>query len=132
MEMHIKRLLLPAGLLAGLLLIVILFLFDPSRSSFYPQCLFHRLTNLNCPGCGSLRALHALLHGHVLEALRLNALLVVSLPFAGWIAFRVWQHRRGGAPLGIRPVHGWAYGIAWLVFGIVRELPIPMLAAWTP
>jgi hypothetical protein len=42
-------------------------------------CQFHRLTGLNCPGCGMTRALYALLHGDFLTALRDNALFVLAL-----------------------------------------------------
>lgn len=38
------------------------------------------LTGLKCPGCGSQRAIHALLCGDILSAFRYNALLVISLP----------------------------------------------------
>lgn len=38
------------------------------------------LTGLKCPGCGTQRAIHALLHGDVVTALRFNALLPVSIP----------------------------------------------------
>lgn len=54
--------------------------FDPAASRFFPRCPFLMLTGLKCPGCGTQRAIHALLHGEVLAALRLNALLVVSIP----------------------------------------------------
>lgn len=63
---------------------VFLFLFDPACSAFYPPCPFHALTGLYCPGCGSLRALHQLLHGNLLTALSLNPLMVLSLPFLGY------------------------------------------------
>lgn len=39
------------------------------------------LTGLKCPGCGSQRALHALLHLNIGEAFRYNAMLVVAVPF---------------------------------------------------
>ena len=48
--------------------------------SFYPICPIHQLFGIECPGCGATRALAALLHGHLLEALRLNALFVLLLP----------------------------------------------------
>jgi hypothetical protein len=54
----------------------------PTQQSFYPQCPIHQYLGLECPGCGATRALAALLHGHLAEALRLNALFVLLLPFA--------------------------------------------------
>ena len=54
--------------------------FDPSASRWFPRCPFLMLTGLKCPGCGTQRAIHALLHGDVLSALHFNALLPVSIP----------------------------------------------------
>lgn len=71
-------------LLAGA---VLYFLVDPGESALMPKCLFKTLTGLDCPGCGSQRALHSLLHGHLGEALRMNALLVVMLPLIGWMVW---------------------------------------------
>lgn len=65
---------------AAALLLMVLFYFDPSRFHFYPLCIFHQTTGLLCPGCGSLRACHQLLHGNWSAALRLNPLFVLSLP----------------------------------------------------
>ena len=44
---------------------VILFVFDPTRVGFLPPCPLHEFTGLWCPGCGSTRALHQLVHGHL-------------------------------------------------------------------
>lgn len=55
-------------------------LLDPARSALFPKCPFYVFTSLKCPGCGSQRALHALLHGDVSGAFSYNALLVVSVP----------------------------------------------------
>ncbi len=57
----------------------VVFFFDPRTHGFYPVCLFHALTGLNCPGCGMTRALYALLHGNLRLALKDNALFVVTL-----------------------------------------------------
>lgn len=53
----------------------ILFTFPPTVYSFYPKCAFRSMTGLECPGCGTTRALHHLLHGRVGEAFRLNPML---------------------------------------------------------
>ena len=58
----------------------IYFTFDPSKSGFFPKCLTMQLTGYRCPGCGSQRASHSLLHGDIAAAWRYNAMLVVALP----------------------------------------------------
>lgn len=63
------------------MLSVLYYKYDPEVYNFFPECPFHKYIGLDCPGCGSQRAVHALLHGHVLSALNYNVLLVLSLPF---------------------------------------------------
>lgn len=58
----------------------IYFILDPSNGLF-PQCPFYWLTGYKCPGCGSQRAIHELLHLHFGNALKQNALLVISIPY---------------------------------------------------
>ena len=41
---------------------VLFYFLDPIKYTIFPQCLFHSLTGGYCPGCGSQRALHSLLH----------------------------------------------------------------------
>ncbi len=53
---------------------------NPATNGFYPRCPLFALSGWQCAGCGGLRALHALLHGHLKEAWHYNQLLVVSLP----------------------------------------------------
>src|SRR5438045_3746474 len=66
----------------------VLFFFEPGAYTFYPRCLFYQTTGLLCPGCGSLRATHQLLHGHIAAALRLNALLVTAIPVGACLLVR--------------------------------------------
>lgn len=68
-----------AGVVALLLLVVLYAVVDPATAPF-PRCPFLMATGLKCPGCGSQRAVHALLHADILGAWRYNALLVASIP----------------------------------------------------
>lgn len=72
---------------AGLILLLVYYLIDPTESGFMPKCVFHQLTGLDCMGCGSQRMLHHLLHGDIKAAFEANAFLVISLPF---LVFLVW------------------------------------------
>ena len=76
--------------LAALLGITYYF-FDPMESRWMPQCIFHRLTGLQCMGCGSQRMLHALLHGDVAGAFHANFFGMLMLPF---IAVMAWAEAR--------------------------------------
>lgn len=55
------------------------FLVDPTLYSFFPRCPFHTLFGLDCPGCGSQRAFHSLLHGEILKAADYNLLFVLAI-----------------------------------------------------
>jgi hypothetical protein len=105
--------------------LAVCFWFDPARSMFYPTCQFHRLTGLNCPGCGAQRALHELLHGHFLAAARNNALLLLLLPVLVWLATRFSIRRARGEPISItvRPAWVWLFIGAMILFGVLRNLP---------
>jgi hypothetical protein len=128
-----KRMTLASGLVIGLTVAAILFFFDPVRVPIYPVCLFHQLTGLDCPGCGSLRALHELLHGNLATALHFNAFLVLSLPLFACLGLGfVWRKVHHQPGVKIRPVWFWVYLAAFVTFGLLRELPIPFLTAFAP
>ncbi len=52
---------------------------DPAETSWFPRCPSKLLTGYDCPGCGSQRALHALLNGDVGGVVSHNALLLPAL-----------------------------------------------------
>jgi uncharacterized protein DUF2752 len=75
----------PLAVLAGVS--ALLLRFPPGQFGFYPQCPIHQYLHIDCPGCGSTRALSAILQGHLIEAFRFNALFTLALPFAAlWAA----------------------------------------------
>ena len=93
----------------------LLFYFNPAQESFFPPCPVYASTHLYCPGCGSLRALHALSHGHILVALRLNSLMVISIPILVWMWFRpAWM---------FRPKMPWIIFSILIGYGVLRNLP---------
>jgi hypothetical protein len=111
--------------MAGAGVAAVVYFFNPSSHAFYPVCQFHRLTGLNCPGCGGTRALYALLHGHLAEALRDNALFIVGAALAairgGWLGLK----RIAGRPAGgfFPPNFLWPLLVVVFVFAVLRNLP---------
>lgn len=107
-----------------LVALALLWRFEPEGQIFFPRCTFHQVTGLLCPGCGGLRATHALLHGDLRSAWRLNALFVASMPVGAycvgaWIIRRT-TGRRLPQPLEFR--HLWVVVLVVIVgFGIVRN-----------
>lgn len=53
---------------------------DPEAAKgegFFPRCFFNLATGLHCPGCGSQRATHDLLHLRIGQALQHNVIIVI-------------------------------------------------------
>lgn len=65
----------------GLVLLGLIYFFVDPSVHYMPRCLFYSLTGYMCPGCGSQRALHALLHLDIPSAFAFNPLMVISLPY---------------------------------------------------
>lgn len=87
----------PATLLVGAAAAAVLFLFDPATAGFYPPCLFSALFGRECPGCGSLRAIHQLLHGNLDAAWALNRAIVIAMPLAVLASFLLRRKNRPAA-----------------------------------
>jgi len=74
-----------------------------------PACPFYALTGIWCPGCGSTRCLHALVHLDLPQAMAMNPLLVLSI-----------------LPMLVMALHGSGLGSVTLQ-PIVRLIARPML-----
>src|SRR5947207_6175697 len=98
--------------------VTFLFFFNPAApaNQFFPACPFRLLTGLQCPGCGSTRALHQLLHGHPVAAFEFNPLLVISLPLLALALVRF----RGSLPTDDIPNNRVVSSrTGWLVLAVV-------------
>lgn len=70
----------------------IYFFYDPSvPGNLFPRCIFLTLTGYKCPGCGSQRAIHAVMNGHLLQAFKFNAALIVAVPLVGTYLVTEWK-----------------------------------------
>lgn len=122
------------GWLSGAALIVglaVFYFFNPVEHTFYPTCQFYKLTHLHCPGCGSLRALHQLTHGHVTTAFHSNPLLIVSIPMLAWLGISKLRDRSASV-LMIQSVVAWTILVIVIVFGILRNLPFAAFSWMAP
>lgn len=97
---------------------------DPTEPGHYPPCPLRALTGWACPGCGTLRAWHALAHGDVPTALDHNVLTVVALPVLV-LAWGVWTVRRlrGADPWFARPALVNGFAAVVVAYGVLRNLP---------
>ncbi|WP_019538038.1 DUF2752 domain-containing protein [Proteiniphilum acetatigenes] len=59
----------------------IFYTFDPETQPLFPKCPFLLATGYECPGCGSQRAVHSLLHFNIGTALKYNAFMVLAIPY---------------------------------------------------
>lgn len=66
---------------------VVYYLFDPVEAGWMPRCLWKSVTGTDCPGCGSQRMAHALMHGDINGAWHANAFALCMLPV---IVFLLW------------------------------------------
>jgi hypothetical protein len=74
---------------------------DPNNGG-YPFCPLKAVTGIDCPACGGLRCVHALMNGDIGTALDQNLLAVIALPLiVVWAVFALAARWRGD---DLRPV----------------------------
>lgn len=116
---------------AGLLLVVIgaavlFFVLDPNKNALFPRCLFHSITGAYCPGCGSQRALHSLLHFDFAGVLNYNILflpaaLLVLYHYVHPLLNRLFSWKLPN--LFYLKNTPWIILVVVLVFWVLRNLP---------
>jgi hypothetical protein len=95
-----------------------------------PPCLFYELTGLYCPGCGSGRALLALLQGRFYAAFRYHPLLILASPALAYALMKYYlAFVLGRDLLPLPKIRGRWFGIAVVAvvmgYWILRNLPFP-------
>lgn len=118
-------------LLIGGALIFYFYQNNPSdNNSFFLRCPSNFLFNIDCPGCGTQRAIHHLLHLEIAEAFRFNALFVLFSPLIlvviALLIYNFIFDKSVRLPFLANKYFLIAILIIILLFGILRNIPIEL------
>ena len=118
----------------GLGLMLLYNIYNPGDHDFFPKCVLHGTTGLHCPGCGSQRAIHSLLHGDLLGTVGNNLLLLPVILVIGYhYGTKLWGMKKGmqvKSPLQYSEA-AWIVLIAVVLFAVFRNIhyyPFTLLA----
>ena len=105
------------------------FLIDPvkSPSAMFP-CFTYTYTGYYCPGCGDTRALHALTHGHILQAIDYNLLFPFVVIVLAWYYFvglttLFFRRRVMWIPESMPKWVAIGIGVIIVLFTVLRNIP---------
>lgn len=91
-------------------------------------CTIHELTGIHCPGCGTGRALTAIVHFRFFTALRCNAPIVLLLPLLGWYSFCGYMSYVFGVKnlprFDVKPWMAYMIIAVIAVYCILRNIPV--------
>lgn len=124
------------GLLVGIIaLAVLFFLLDPSKNQLFPRCAFNALTGYYCPGCGSQRAIHSLLHLNIAGVVGNNFLFLPAVLAIIYHYIHTFLNKKFNWRL---PNIFYMKNTPWVIFGIIllfwllRNLPVYPFSVLAP
>ncbi len=102
------------------------FHFDPIHNILFPKCPLYATTGIYCPGCGSQRATHALLHMDIPGVFSSNLLFLPAIILVIWHYFtQIFNYFFGTHLQSIldKSKAPWVIFIIVLLFFILRNIP---------
>jgi hypothetical protein len=124
------------GLLIALAgLAVLFFVLDPAEHILFPRCVFYSLSGWYCPGCGSQRAIHSLLHLNIPGVVENNFLFLPAVLAIAYHFVHPLLNRWFGWNL---PNVFYMKNTPWVIFGIIllfwllRNLPFYPFSVLAP
>lgn len=116
--------------------VVFLYFNVPGESKLLPPCIFHYVTNLYCPGCGSGRVAYSLIHGDIVTALRCNILTVIFIPILAYsflvFCVNTYSKRQLMKQINYNQVSATIIVVTIIVFGILRNIPFAPFSYLAP
>ena len=122
--MKLSKMLIVIAVITVVLGLFVYYCFDPLESVLFPKCPFLVFTGYKCPGCGTQRALHCLLHFNFREAVGYNAFMVFSLPLLLFLIIADIQRNRWPRLYlySRNPILSWAVLAAVLLWWCLRNV----------
>lgn len=106
------------------------FFIDPAASPDVTlKCMTYKMTGFYCPGCGETRALHALLHGHIIQAFDYNLLFPIVAVVMAWfflvgLTTLICRKRVMWIPETFPVWLGIVIGVVIVLFTVLRNIPV--------
>lgn len=72
----------------------------PGETGIFPRCPIKSITGVDCPSCGSQRALHAALHGELRAAIGYNPFILIVAIYLIALAYGSIDRLPGAARIG--------------------------------
>jgi hypothetical protein len=120
-------------IITAVALIALLYFLLDARKHPFPKCPFFYFTHLYCPGCGSQRALSALLHGQLQDAIHDNVLMICFLPLLSyWFLANFFSNGRNTASIFYNPFFGKAVLVTVVFFWVIRNIPFYPFSILSP
>lgn len=119
-----RRYTVVAAILLAITVLCIYFYFNPESGRLFPRCPFLILTGFQCPGCGSQRAIHSLLHGDIASAWHFNAVMLLFIPIVAVLLIAEIKREkwtRFYASVNSRYVI-WGIAAILLLWGVLRNI----------
>lgn len=95
--------------------LLILYHCNPETTAWFPKCVIYRFTGLYCPGCGTARAVFAMLHGDVIVSLCNQILLFPAVVLCVAMIIK--------PRLMLNQCLCWGTFAVICIYGIIRNLP---------
>ncbi len=118
------------GVIIGIpLLAVLYYLLQPGESDVFPPCIFYSATGLYCPGCGSQRAIHSMLHLNLEGVVSNNMLFIPAFLAIGYHYIHPPLNKKFHLNL---PNIFYLKSTPWIIFGLIMLYWILRNLPWYP